>query len=786
MNPELNSPSAPGASAPLALPALGFVLGAGVASSATWLSLPLLTALVVFGLALRSRMGRVVAAFAAGVLVAMLRGDLPSNPLSSLDLDRPVEAVATIVGHWSPEEEGWMTTVEITRLVQDERGRALRLSARLFLPGSQEPPPLGTTIRALGYLRRSARYANRLGTPAGPWRLAVESRLLMAIERPPGVIAALSGSLRGRVDRAFAESARWSSADQQDPSTGLALARALVLGDATDLPISWKRGLRRAGLAHLWSVSGLHLAMVAGIALLVSFRLRGGWRYLPTLAAIVGYLLLVGPLPPLVRAAAMAALAVLALSSDRPPAPLNALALVTILLVGHRPELARDLSLQLTLAATAGLIALAPQFERRWSFEVRSRAGRLAHGLIRALAASLGAEIATLPFALPAFHLLSLAAPIWNLVAIPWTTLALGTSLLWTTLALVSPELAGFILPLLDGIAAPFGWPARLPVDGWTSIPLDLGTVAATALACGLGGLLVAETWRIRFGSIALIVLSLSPFGSQAVRPLGSLETRSDPEMTLFDVGQGDAMLLRDGARAVLVDGGGWRSGDFGGRVLLPALLGEGVRKLDAAILTHGDRDHCGGLVDIASYVPLREVWLAREPPGVAREGCAAELAATPGVEVRTLAAGDRARVGRFDLRVLWPRLDEPIVAGNERSLVLRAEANGGSVLLTGDIGERAEIGLFVESEREIAADVLKVAHHGSRGSSLGLFLDAVAPRFAIVSAGPANPYGHPAPETLARLKARSIGLLRTDLQGAVHLRFRPAGRITIELPGEK
>jgi competence protein ComEC len=247
----------------------------------------------------------------------------------------------------------------------------------------------------------------------------------------------------------------------------------------------------------------------------------------------------------------------------------------------------------------------------------------------------------------------------------------------------------------------------------------------------------------------------------------------------MIDIGQGDSILLRDGDRAILVDGGGSRGGDIGGRALLPALLGEGVSRLDALVMTHPDNDHCGGLVDIAAYLPVREVWMA---PGWDRHGCAGRLLDLPGVRTRFLWRGKKLALGRWRLTALHPAAkdDGPV---NERSLVLLAEVHGRRALLTGDIERGAERDLAACCARDLRVDVLKVAHHGSRTSSTETFLEAVAPRLALISVGVGNVYHHPSPEIVERLGGRSR-VLRTDRAGEIVVRFGEDGRLRIETPG--
>jgi ComEC/Rec2-related protein len=587
-------------SKPMLLPATAFAAGTFLAFEASCLPVPLLAALALAGFALGRRTGICLAFLACGLLAAAVRLGLPGDPLAPFHRDRPVEAVLRVAGHWTPDDEGWSAPARLLRLRQGDLLTSLPLEVSLHLPDPEDfPPPFGTTLRAKGYLSRSPGFANRLPSPPGPWRLRVKSRRLIEVERPPGALARLSGALRARVEVAY-------RAAGPAHGEGKALARALVLGDASQLPLAWRRGLRVAGVSHLLSVSGLHVALVAGAVWLL-----GGWlprplRLLLVLAAIVSYLLLVGPLPSLVRSAVMGGLAVLALLAERPPAAANALSWAVILLLLDQPDLALSPAFELTVSATAGLLLLAPALARRW------RGRRLPAWIAEPAAVSVGAHLATFPWAIPRFHLLSPLAPLVNLPAVPWTGLALFAALAWTAVALVSPALAAALLPALDLLAAPFSWPSRTPPEFWLALPLAPSPGQAWLIAVGVAALLLLPRRRTR---VVLPVLAILAVLAVPVLLAWSGRTpKGEPELAMLDVGQGDSILLRDGDRALLIDGGGSRGGDMGSRVLLPALLGEGVRRLDALVMTHPDNDGCGGFLPPDAYVA--EAIAAGVPPG--------------------------------------------------------------------------------------------------------------------------------------------------------------------------
>lgn len=785
-------------SAPLLPPALAFVSGTALAFHLSYLYPPLLVSLLVVTF-LRGRRAGVlsavlplISAFSLGLLWTTVRQDLPRPADPGWNADRPVTALVRSSSPWRRTAHGWSARVELRRLRQGREVERVRLPAFVTLPGDEAPPIPGTRLRVRGYLERRSGFFNGGPVEPGPWRLSVSSRRFVTVEEEAGPVARLSHALRQGVEEIL---------DEAPPGPGAALARALILGDLSRLAPEVVRGLRRSGLGHLLALSGLHLGLAAALAWLLAavLRLPPRIRWLLVGLTVTLYLLLAGPRPSLLRAAVLVAAGTAALALERPPAPANALGLAMGLLVLHRPSLVGNLGFQLTVAATWGILVLAPWWANRPPFPARfagsdpSASGGAKRspwaGLGSLLAVPVAAQIATLPWALPAFHGVSPLAPLLNLAAVPWTSLVLAAAFAWLALAAVAPAWAELSTPALDLLAAPLAWPARAPAAPWWFLPLDLPAGAAAALALGLAAALgLPARWRQagrRWTLLAVTGAALACVPLLATFPRADEPSGSRFRLVLLDVGQGDAVLVQDGPRAVLVDGGGFAGGfDYGGgigsRVLLPALLRLGIRRLDALVLTHGDRDHCGGLVELASWLPAEEVWTV---PGWRPESCAQALVATPGVTVRRLAAGGRGRIGRWRWSALHPVWgDGGAGERNRRSLVLalQAGADGKRVLLTGDLdaaGEARLLHRFRGSARhQLAADILKVAHHGSRSSTGLPFLAAVfgvrrpeSPRpLALISAGRGNPFGHPAAEVLRRLERYGARVRRTDREGRI------------------
>lgn len=755
-------------SAPLVPPALALSVGCAAASSLSWLPVPLLVGLALAACRLPGRSRLLLAVLAFGLLRATVAGDLPADPLDGVAVHRPVVVETRPTAPWRWDDDGWSAPTRVERLRQAPRVSTHPFDLWLRLPGAEPPPSPGSRIRVRGLLRRSPGFANGPWVEPGPWRLSVKSRRLVDVVAPPGLLGRASARLRGAVEAAIRRAS-------PDGGSGVAWVRALVLGDPTDLSPSVRRGLSRHGLGHLLALSGLHVGLVAGFCLILAMPFPRGLRWILPLGAVAAYVLLAGPRPSLLRASIMAVAAAGALWLERPPTPRNALALVVLALVWHRPEIVLELGFQLTVAATAGILELTFPLADRWK---RPR-GWLPPAWAFALAVPVAAQLATLPWTASRFFGVTPLGVVANLLAAPWAALVLFAALVWVGWVGIAPDLAASGLPLMDFLTAPADMLSAIPAGPWSFWPWAPSFALASAVAAGLGLLCLRGDRRTLCGALACVLA----WGVWVGGTGGSRHVAA-PELVVLDVGQGDALLLRSGRRAVLVDGGGM-PGDFdvGGRVLLPALARLGVRRLDAVVLTHPDRDHCGGLADLASWLPVEEVWMAEE---VAPGPCVDRLRGVPGAVVRELTAEDRKTVGDWRFRVLWPDGNEPMRPGesdNERSLVLSAETSGRTVLLTGDVGSGTERRLVRKWGTDLAADVLKVAHHGSKSSSSDGFLDVVEPRLAVVSAGATNPYGHPASEVLERLARRRIPVLRTDAHGLLRLRFPPDGPMRIATP---
>lgn len=562
-----------------------------------------------------------------------------------------------------------------------------------------------------------------------------------------------------------------------DPSREtLGVVVALLTGDREMLSPELEELYRDAGIFHVMAISGAQVAMVILVFYFVLRRLGASEvATLWTLLLVVPfYAAFCGSGPPVVRAALAASVVLGArlLSLDRPH--VNALALAALLLLLWEPLWLEDPGFQLSFAAMAAIL---------WLTEPLANRLRPLGLLATPLSVSIAAQAVVVPITAWHFHGLTWVAPLASLVAVP-----LSGAIVIVGLALVL--LSG--VPLLSDL---------LSLGAHVGVALLTGTAR---LASELPGATLAVArpsflWMLAYyGALACLRHGRGRVRALSVLVLGALllalpfekgETLSEPErltLTSLDVGHGDAIVLSlpEGQR-VLVDGGGLpaTSFDVGERVVLPYLLDHGGRRLDAVVLTHADYDHIGGLFAIVDSMNVREVWesgASWERPAYRR---LRQAARRRGVALRRLRAGESFRWGG----VLWevlaasgaPGMESP-ADENDRSIVMRLTLGESSVLLTGDAGEKLERALLSRGI-PLEADVLKVAHHGSQSSTSAPFLDAVRPRFAILSSRQNVGWPLPSPTVLDRLRGKGIAYARTDEHGAVTVRLDANGGMEVE-----
>ncbi len=560
------------------------------------------------------------------------------------------------------------------------------------------------------------------------------------------------------------------------------IARALLIADQREIPTEMRDRYAAAGLVHMLSISGLHVAVIAS-AMELLFQVARLSRRAALLSAFVStgiYVAIIGAPAPAVRSAAMLGVVMASRLAQRPSSPWAALAIGAFApLVDPRTVL--DLGYQLSVLGMCGLIA-GGAASRRYIGAALS--GWRLH-LSRELVISLVACAVTAPLVAYTFGRISLIAPLSNVVAAP--IIGVAQPMLFLALVLAPFEgaaqfCAQAVHPLLvafDQVAT-----SAASVPG-ASITVHATWTTAGWAAVAAGAIVVACVSRFpaRPALVAVAALSL-----MVVMPTLPLIRGGEAELHVLDVGQGDAVLLRTPrGRWVLLDAGpAWDGGDAGRRTILPYLRKRGGT-LEAFILSHPHTDHVGGAASVLAELEPRTYWDAAFAGGSAAYLASLATARSEGIEWRRVRPGDGMSIDGVSIAFLAP--DSAWTVGltdpNLASTVTMIGYGVVRFLLVGDAERAEEDWLLREYPAHLRADVLKVGHHGSSTSSSDAFLAAVKPRAAVISVGARNQYGHPSKDVLRALVNAGAEVLRTDQAGTVIARTNGV-RLEIEAGGEK
>jgi competence protein ComEC len=624
-----------------------------------------------------------------------------------------------------------------------EAGSVIRFAARLRRPTNFRTPG---SFDWVGYLARRGVYA--VGSVRGPVDLLAHS----------------PSWFERRIDgfrHAIREMINTAAVGPAAP-----VLEALVLGDDGGLARATRTAFSRAGVVHVLSVSGLHLALVAGaVAWLVRWALQRSevlllYSNVQAVAAVAGaaaatfYGVLAGMEVPTLRSALMLVGTTVGSILGRGSQVGHTLCLAALGILLWQPGMEFEAGFQLSFVSVAALVAYAtlppaPRGTRLWV-------------VMQALWSSVVASVATAPLTAFHFHQVSLIGPLVNVLVIPlFGVVVLAPALCGALLVTVSRTGALFFFQAAAAVVGP----ATALVDAvgawrWAALEVPMPTAAEVVVVYCV---MLAGRVRPRAAPAAVVLAAL--VFVVAERPWPMVARARPLRVTFLDVGQGDAAVVEmpDG-RVALVDGGGFPGSDFdvGEAVLLPYLAVRRIGRIDLVVVSHQHPDHFAGLPAVFGHRVVGQWWWNGATGGA------------PWPELERAARGvPRRRPRPGEAQALWPEVTvlhppaEWQSPANDASVVLRLDYGAAGIVFAGDAERAAEHAMVGAGER-LEAAVLKVPHHGSATSSTAEFLDRVTPRIAVISAGPDNRYGLPAPAVEARYAARGVCVLRTDRCGAI------------------
>lgn len=536
------------------------------------------------------------------------------------------------------------------------------------------------------------------------------------------------------------------------PAQTAPLAKALLLGDDFELDYGTDMAFKLSGIRHIIAVSGLHVAMLYSVLRILTLNRR--W-----LTALIGYPVLylfaaaAGFTPSVSRACMMVGLMLLAQLANREYDPPTALSFAALVMLLRNPLVITSISFQMSFACVAGIQLFDAPVSAWLTAKLGDEKGRgirprLKRWFVSSVSISLSAIVLTTPIGAYYFGTVSLVGVLTNIVTLWAVSLsfygivaALAVSLIWMKGAVL---LAGAASLAMRYVIAAAKLLSALPLAAvyTASIYIVLWLIFVYILLAVF--LLSENRYPLILSCCAVLGLCLALLVSWT-------EYRfSDTHLTALDVGQGQCLILHTEGRTFLIDCGG-SNDKLAANAAADTLLSRGVTRLDGILLTHGDRDHAGGLPYLLQRIETALILY----PATAEESF-------PGQKTLPVSDDLCIRLETGEITVFGPTFSPE---SNENSLCILFERENCAILITGDRGRTGELLLLHENTLP-DVDLLMAGHHGSQNSTTRELLEAVRPETVFISVGKDNSYGHPAKSLLERLTDFGCEVYRTDLHG--------------------
>ena len=754
--------------------AAGIALGLRLTSISVWFWLAAAVGLLLSAIAIRRASGAGLLCFLLGVAsfgaawVTLHHQLIRSDDLAALVSDEPMifrvqgevsrapelrDRSAGSLGIYDYRPPATLFPMRVEAMI-DRLGRATPVRGQVLVrvEGMIEPLRVGDRIEAAGTLRAPGSphnpgdfdyraYARSLGQ-AGV--LAVESRELIRSEEPPR--RAWLDSILNVRDSIRRRAGGWIKVDldSHGRTERESLLAALLLGVRDPDLDRLNEAFRRVGVSHLLAISGLHLAILAGLVLMV---VRAGgwqprWQGVLVIGIVVAYLMLVQVRTPVIRAGVMSVVASVGVVRGRRIRASGLVAFSAIGILVWWPEQILNPGFQLTFGVVLGLIYLVPIVRLQWFGPHDALAGSTAKMLMErsktALVAAAVSWLVATPLQMFHFGTISpLCVPL-TLLCVPLVTLVLALGYAKMILAVILPSASGLLAAPLGAVAGfligvvQFG--DQLPGAVIASPCVSWGWVVAAEL-CIVGLILSRSLMHRRIArvvTIAIILWAIWPlfgFGRPAFR------------IDMLSVNDGSCYLVRGGSATVVFDAGASPDLDAGRRSIVPAMRQLGVRSIDAIIISHANLDHYSSVLELIDAFGADEVIVTvqfMEAAGADPLGSAAALLRalkTRGISLTNASRGDERAFGSLRCRWLHPGNGESFDRTNDESQVIRIESPAGSAMFCGDI-QRDAIDLVLQHEPDVQADVIELPHHGSFNEAAVALVRRVQPRVVLQSTG--------------------------------------------------
>lgn len=548
------------------------------------------------------------------------------------------------------------------------------------------------------------------------------------------------------------------------------LLLAILLGDKDKLSEDIQESFKTSNLSHMLAVSGAHVSyIILGLTYVLQNSIIGKKNgKIVCIIFLLAFMAITNFTPSVTRACIMAILTLFSSIIYRKSDVYTNISVVALITLIFNPYSLLDLGFQLSYGGTIGIIIFIKRIQEKKSNS------KVINYIKQMALVSIYANIIIIPIMMYHFNTVSFTFIISNIMASPILGIIVITGFLFIIASITVKPLtrliAIFIKPILSILIKISQICSKLPFSNIlvvTPYMFNVISYYAIILYC----IKSKKNNKCKIIICLLIVLILINF----IIYIFPQKLR----IFFIDVGQGDStLIITPDKKTVLIDGGGSDSFDVGKKVLLPYLLDRRILKIDYVLISHFDTDHATGVAQILGKIDVSSIILTRqlEENDIYRH--ILSIAKEKKIKLIYVKEGDVLKIGGIKISIIHPEnklmINNPM---NNNSIVCKVEYNSFSMLLTGDIEMEAEE-LILRKNINLKADVLKVAHHGSKTSTTGEFLKAINPKVALIGVGKNNNFGHPSNEVIQRLKENGTRIYRTDENGEISITVNKKGRI--------
>lgn len=553
------------------------------------------------------------------------------------------------------------------------------------------------------------------------------------------------------------------------------LLLAILLGDKDKLSEDIQESFKTSNLSHMLAVSGAHVSyIILGLTYVLQNSIIGKKNgKIVCIFFLLVFMAITNFTPSVTRACIMAVLTLFSGIIYRKSDVYTNISVAALITLIFNPYSLLDLGFQLSYGGTIGIIIFIKRIqEKKLNSKVINYIKQMA-------LVSIYANIIIIPIMMYHFNTVSFTFIISNIMASPILGIIVITGFLFIIASITVKPLtrliAIFIKPILSILIKISQICSKLPFSNIlvvTPYMFNVISYYAIILYC----IKSKKNNKCKIIICLLIVLILINF----IIYIFPQKLR----IFFIDVGQGDStLIITPDKKTVLIDGGGSDSFDVGEKVLLPYLLDRRILKIDYVLISHFDTDHCGGILTIMEKVKVKNIIISEQAEHSENYERFKKLMIHKKIRLIEVKKGDKIKIGRYsEFKILFPtsRLlsENPL---NNNSIVAQFNYNNFKMLFTGDIEKLAEQQILKAEKAEIRADILKVAHHGSKTSSIPEFIKAVKPKIALIGVGKNNTFGHPNQQTIKNLENIKCRIYRTDLQGEIIIKIDQKGRMNVK-----